>query len=116
MAPGSAVLQRSLTVAKNGDFTYVTDGEISRAPSLYVVTKQPQTRDFKNGSVTLGTDETVRTTVDVNHVFDPTFQVRANGMWQEADVAGRDHVFDDRWGAAIAARWTPTHWEVPPVS
>ncbi|MCA0961020.1 carbohydrate ABC transporter permease [Salipiger bermudensis] len=46
--PGSAVLQRSLTVAKNGDFTYVNDGEISRAPSLYVVTKQPPDFGWQN--------------------------------------------------------------------
>ncbi|WP_417741249.1 carbohydrate ABC transporter permease [Salipiger sp.] len=48
ITPGSAVLQRSLTVAKNGDFTYVNDGEISRAPSLYVVTKQPPDFGWQN--------------------------------------------------------------------
>lgn len=76
--------------------------------AVNVVTKKPQGENFQNGSITLGTDETVRTTVDVNHVFDPTFAVRANGMWQDADVAGRDFVYDDRWGAALSARWTPT--------
>ncbi len=29
-------------------------------------------------------------------------------MWQETDVTGRDDVFDDRWGCAIAAAWNPT--------
>ena len=48
ITPGSAVLQRSLTVAKNGDFTYVNDGEISRAPSLYVVTRQPPDFGWQN--------------------------------------------------------------------
>jgi alpha-glucoside transport system permease protein len=48
ITPGSAVLQRALTVAENGDFTYVNDGEISRAPSLYVVTKQPPDFGWQN--------------------------------------------------------------------
>ncbi|MAE88940.1 MAG: ABC transporter permease [Pelagibaca sp.] len=48
ITPGSAVLQRSLTVAENGDFSYVNDGEISRAPSLYVITKQPPDFGWQN--------------------------------------------------------------------
>lgn len=78
--------------------------------AINVVTKKPQDKNFQHGGVTFGTDRTKRTTVDVNQVFDPTFQVRANGMWQDADVAGRDEVFDDRWGAAFAAKWTPTRY------
>ncbi|WP_370074105.1 MULTISPECIES: carbohydrate ABC transporter permease [Salipiger] len=48
ITPGSAVLQRSLTVAENGDFSYVNDDEISRAPSLYVITKQPPDFGWQN--------------------------------------------------------------------
>ena len=29
-------------------------------------------------------------------------------MWQNANVAGRDQIFDDRWGGLAAAKWTPT--------
>ncbi|EIE50660.1 ABC transporter permease [Salipiger aestuarii] len=48
ITPGSAILQRSLTVASNGDFTYIDKGEITRAPSIYVVTKQPPDFGLQN--------------------------------------------------------------------
>ncbi len=78
--------------------------------AINVVTKKPQDENFAIGSLTLGTDNTKRTTLDMNYAFDKTFAVRANGMWQDADVAGRDFVFDDRWGGAVAAEWKPTTW------
>lgn len=78
--------------------------------AINVVTKKPQDENFAIGSLTLGTDNTKRTTLDMNYAFDKTFAVRANGMWQDADVAGRDDVFDNRWGGAVSAQWKPTHW------
>ena len=42
------MLQRSLTVAENGDFTYRDEGEISRAPSIYIVTEQPPDFGLQN--------------------------------------------------------------------
>ena len=38
---------------------------------------------------------TKRVTFDVNQVIDPTFAIRRRPV-QDADVAGRDHVTDDR--------------------
>lgn len=76
--------------------------------AVNLVTKKPQDENFAIGTVTLGTDATKRTTVDSNYAIDKTFAVRINGMWQEADIAGRDEVFDNRWGGAIAATWKPT--------
>jgi catecholate siderophore receptor len=55
-----------------------------------------------------GTDRTKRVTLDVNQVISPTFAVRAGGLFQDAGVAGRDYVKDDRDGGFIAAKWTPT--------
>ncbi|APX24799.1 MAG: carbohydrate ABC transporter permease [Rhodobacteraceae bacterium] len=48
ITPDTAVLQRSLTVAENGDFTYRDEGEISRAPSIYIVTEQPPDFGLQN--------------------------------------------------------------------
>lgn len=76
--------------------------------AVNLVTKKPQDENFGVVTTTIGTDATRRVAVDINQVIDPTLSVRANGMWQEADVAGRDHVFDDRWGGALAATWKPT--------
>ena len=78
--------------------------------AINVIQKKPQETNFQHASTTFGNDETRRVTTDVNQTFGDTFAVRANGMWQEAGVAGRDDViYDDRWGGALAAAWTPTN-------
>lgn len=76
--------------------------------AVNVITKQAQDKNFTQGTTTLGTDNTVRGTLDHNMALGDTFAIRGNLMWQQADVAGRDEVFDDRMGAAIALKWLPT--------
>ena len=39
----------------------------------------------------------------------PTFSIRTGGMFQDANVAGRNYVTDDRWGGFISTKWTPTN-------
>ena len=76
--------------------------------AINIVTKQATTeKSFYNMDTTLGTDRTRRVTLDVNQVISPTLAVRAGGLWQDANVAGRDHVTDDRSGAFVATKWTP---------
>jgi catecholate siderophore receptor len=76
--------------------------------AINIVTKQATDRNFYNVESTLGTDFTKRVTVDVNQVITPTLAVRMDGLFQNADVAGRKYVFDDRWGGLLAVKWTPT--------
>ncbi|MFN3889868.1 MAG: TonB-dependent receptor [Beijerinckiaceae bacterium] len=76
--------------------------------AVNVVTKKPMFVDYHDIQTTLGTDRTRRVTADVNRVVTPELAVRANVMWQNADVAGRDYVFDNRWGGALAATWKPS--------
>ncbi len=45
--------------------------------------------------------------LDVNQVISPTLAVRAGGLFQDANVAGRDYITDDRNGGFVAATWTP---------
>ena len=66
-------------------------------------------RNFYNADSTFGTDHTKRVTFDVNQVISPTFSVRTGGMFQDANVAGRNYVTDDRWGGFISTKWTPTN-------
>lgn len=68
--------------------------------SVNIITKRATQENFQQGSITGGTNDLVRTTVDVNQMLDDSVGFRLNGMWQNADVAGRDAVFDDRWGIA----------------
>ncbi|WP_441239263.1 TonB-dependent receptor domain-containing protein [Bradyrhizobium sp. 930_D9_N1_4] len=77
--------------------------------AINIVTKQATTdRNFYNMDTTFGTDQTKRITLDVNQVINPTLAVRAGGLFQDADVAGRDFVKDNRNGAFLATTWKPT--------
>jgi catecholate siderophore receptor len=76
--------------------------------AINIVTKEATTeKSFYNMDTTFGTDQTKRITLDVNQVISPTFAVRAGGMFQDADVAGRSYTTDDRSGAFVATKWTP---------
>ena len=77
--------------------------------AINIVTKQATTeKSFYNMDTTFGTDQTKRVTLDVNQVVDPTFAIRAAGLFQDANVAGRDRVKDNRDGAFVATTWKPT--------
>jgi catecholate siderophore receptor len=76
--------------------------------AINIVTKQATTeKSFYNMDTSFGTDQTKRITLDVNQVISPTLAVRAGGLFQDANVAGRDHTTDDRNGAFVATTWKP---------
>lgn len=77
--------------------------------AINIVTKQAATeKSFYNMDTTFGTDQTKRVTLDVNQVINPSLAVRAGGLFQDADVAGRARVKDNRDGAFVATSWKPT--------
>src|SRR4051812_8590793 len=76
--------------------------------AINIVTKQATTeKSFYNMDATFATDHTKRVVLDVNQVISPTLAIRAGGLFQDAGVAGRDYVKDDRDGGFVAAKWTP---------
>src|ERR1700743_592863 len=76
--------------------------------AINIVTKQATTeKSFYNEDTTFGTDRTKRVTIDVNQVVSPTLAIRAGGLFQDADVAGRNYVTDDRNGGFAATTWKP---------
>src|SRR3954471_8842664 len=76
--------------------------------AINIVTKQATTeKSFYNMDTTFGTDRTKRVVLDVNQVINPTWSVRAGGLFQDAGVAGRDYVKDNRDGAFVATTWNP---------
>src|ERR1700749_4667849 len=76
--------------------------------AINIVTKQATTeKSFYNMDTSFGTDQTKRVVLDVNQVISPSFAVRAGGLFQDANVAGRDAVTDNRNGAFVATTWTP---------
>jgi catecholate siderophore receptor len=76
--------------------------------AINIVTKQATTeKSFYKMDTTFGTDQTKRVTLDVNQVISPTLAVRAGGLFQDANAAGRSYVTDDRNGGFVAATWKP---------
>ena len=76
--------------------------------AINIVTKQATDRNFAKAETTFGTDATKRVTLDVNQVISPTLAVRFDALYQDANVAARNYVTDDRWGGLAAVKWTPT--------
>ncbi|MBR0895769.1 TonB-dependent receptor [Bradyrhizobium tropiciagri] len=76
--------------------------------AINIVTKQATTdKSFYNMDTSFGTDRTKRVTLDVNQVISPTLAIRAGGLFQDAGVAGRSYVTDNRDGAFVAGTWKP---------
>lgn len=76
--------------------------------AINIVTKQATSeKSFYNMDTTFATDHTKRVVLDVNQVISPTLAVRAGGLFQDAGVAGRDYIKDDRDGGFVAVKWTP---------
>tara|TARA_R110000787_G_scaffold44164_2_gene108316 strand:- start:40624 stop:42825 length:2202 start_codon:yes stop_codon:yes gene_type:complete len=73
--------------------------------SLNLVTKTAKAEDFIAGSIALGNAEHKRATLDVNEALSENVGVRVNGMWQDAEIPGRDGVEDNRWGFAPTITW-----------
>ncbi len=84
------------------------EGRGTTGGAINIVTKQATTeKSFYNMDETVSTDPGERITLDVNQVISPTFAVRAGGVFQDADVAGRNYTTDDRGGGFVAATWKP---------
>ncbi len=68
---GTAMLDRSLQVARNGDFTYVSDSEITRAPSVYITTMQPPQFSLQNYQTIMASDNMDRAFINTLTVTIP---------------------------------------------
>src|ERR1700722_16563604 len=76
--------------------------------AINIVTKQATTAgNFYNMDTTFSSDPGTRVTLDVNQVINPTLAIRAGGVFQDSDVAGRNYTTDDRGGGFVAMTWKP---------
>jgi catecholate siderophore receptor len=75
--------------------------------AVNIVSKQPVAGNFVTADATLGTDRTRRFTVDANRVLAPNVVLRLNGLWHDSEVAGREEVWNRRWGIAAALLLKP---------
>ncbi|MCJ2184420.1 catecholate siderophore receptor Fiu [Novosphingobium sp. 1949] len=77
-------------------------GRSSVGGSINLVSKQPKLDDSIDASAGYGSGDFWRGTLDINKKLSATTAARLNFMGQDAGVAGRDHVKNDRWGMAAA--------------
>lgn len=90
----------AVEVVKGPNGAYAGAG--NAAGSINLVSKTPQLDDFVRGTLAAGTNDLGRITADVNQVIDsvPGAAFRLNVMAHDQDVAGRDEIFQKRWGIA----------------
>lgn len=68
--------------------------------AIALVSKQPRLADFRSGSISYGSGDFKRAVADVNMGLAEGIAARLNLMIQDAGVAGRDRVENNRWGVA----------------
>lgn len=83
-------------VVKGSDSTLGGRGNAGGAINL--VTKLPQRAAFVGASASYGFDDYKRVTLDVNQPLSSNIGVRISAMYHDQDVAGRDALFQTRWG------------------
>ncbi len=87
-----------IQVVRGSDSTL--GGRGSAGGSLNIISKLPERETFVAGSGSYGTADYKRITGDVNYRLNDKVAFRISGMWHDQDVAGRDAIFQKRWGVA----------------
>ena len=87
-----------IQVVRGSDSTL--GGRGSAGGSLNIVSRLPEARSFATADLSYGTADYKRAVVDMNYALSDTIAVRLNGLWHDQDVAGRDALFQKRWGIA----------------
>lgn len=87
-----------IEVLKGAAGTDIGHGAATGAIDL--ITKQAKAQNAFSGSFGYGSADYRRGTADLNWAFAPGAGFRLNLLDQDADVAGRDRIRNDRWGVA----------------
>ena len=87
-----------IQVVRGSDSTL--GGRGSAGGSLNIVSKFPQGETAASGAISYGNADYKRVTGDVNVRVSDMVGVRLNAMWHDQDVAGRDAIFQKRWGVS----------------
>jgi len=75
-------------------------GRGSAGGSINIISKLPVEGNFVAGTASAGTADFKRFTLDVNHKLADKVGVRIAALWHDQDVAGRDAIWQRRWGVA----------------
>ena len=88
----------SIQVVRGSDSSL--GGRGSAGGSINIISKLPVERDFVNLTASYGSADYKRATIDANYNLGHNIAFRINGMWHDQDVAGRDAIWQRRWGIA----------------
>jgi catecholate siderophore receptor len=78
----------------------VLGGRGSAGGTINIISKLPKLTDFARADVSFGNASYKRATFDVNHKINDMIAFRIEGLWHDQDVAGRDAIWQKRWGIA----------------
>ena len=87
-----------IEVVKGSDS--VLGGRGSAGGTIDIISKLPKLTDFYRADASFGNASYKRATFDVNQQIGPIAAFRIEGMWHDQDVAGRDAIWQKRWGIA----------------
>jgi len=87
-----------IEVVKGSDS--VLGGRGSAGGTIDIISKLPKLTDFYRADASFGNASYKRATFDVNQQIGGQAAFRIEGMWHDQDVAGRDAIWQKRWGIA----------------
>jgi catecholate siderophore receptor len=70
--------------------------------SINLISKLPKAEDFNTATFQVGTDATLRSTLDSNMQLSDSMAFRINVVAHDSEVADRDHLYSKRYGFAPA--------------
>ena len=88
----------SVQIVRGSDSTL--GGRGSAGGTINILSRLPQLENFGSLSASYGEADYKRITGDVNLKVSDTAAFRIEGMWHDQDVAGRDAIWQKRWGIA----------------
>ncbi|HEU4959025.1 MAG TPA: TonB-dependent siderophore receptor [Sphingomonas sp.] len=88
----------SVQVVRGSDSTL--GGRGSAGGTINIISKLPEAADFGVVDLSYGNADYKRGTLDVNRRLTDTIAVRIEAMAHDQDVAGRDAIWQTRWGVA----------------
>ncbi len=88
----------SVQIVRGSDSTL--GGRGSAGGTINILSRLPQLDTFGSLSASYGEADYKRVTGDVNLKVSDTAAFRIEGMWHDQDVAGRDAIWQKRWGIA----------------
>ena len=78
----------------------VLGGRGSAGGTINIISKLPKAQDFYRADASFGNASYKRATFDVNRQIGGFAAFRIEGLWHDQDVAGRDAIWQKRWGIA----------------